>query len=122
MRITKMAPFAVAAVLAGGAVTGVAAADPVDEESKLTTPISGSESILHLFGWNWKSVASECTNVLGPAKFPSIEVSAPQEHVVLPDQNYPWWQDYQPVSYQLESRRGSAEESPPAMWFTTAST
>ncbi|NES14761.1 MULTISPECIES: carbohydrate-binding module family 20 domain-containing protein [Micromonospora] len=54
----------------------------------------------------WSSVASECTNVLGPKGFGGVQVSPPQEHVVLPGQNYPWWQDYQPVSYQLVSRRG----------------
>ena len=112
MRIKKFVPLAMTAVLAGGLATGVAEADPVAEQpaAEATAPIAGDEAVLHLFGWNWNSIASECTNVLGPAKFPSIEVSAPQEHVVLPDKNYPWWQDYQPVSYRLESRRGSATE------------
>src|SRR5919107_1468430 len=31
----------------------------------------------------------------------------PPEHVVLSGRGYPWWQDYQPVSYQLPSRRGN---------------
>ena len=62
--------------------------------------------IVHLFQWPWSSIASECTNVLGPRGFGAVQVSPPQEHVVLPAQGYPWWQDYQPVSYQLTSRRG----------------
>jgi alpha-amylase len=62
--------------------------------------------IVHLFQWPWASVASECTDVLGPKGFGGVQVSPPQEHVVLPGRGYPWWQDYQPVSYQLTSRRG----------------
>jgi alpha-amylase len=45
--------------------------------------------------------------VLGPKGFGGVQVSPPQEHVVLPGQGYPWWQDYQPVSYQLNTRRGN---------------
>lgn len=32
------------------------------------------------------------------------------EHVILPNDNYPWWQRYQPVSYQLYSRSGTPEQ------------
>jgi alpha-amylase len=35
-----------------------------------------------------------------------VQVSPPQEHVVLPARGYPWWQDYQPVSYLVVGRRG----------------
>jgi alpha-amylase len=62
--------------------------------------------IVHLFEWPWASIASECTTELGPKGFGAVQVSPPQEHVELPSQGYPWWQDYQPVSYQLTSRRG----------------
>ncbi len=62
--------------------------------------------IVHLFQWPWASIASECTSVLGPKGYGAVQVSPPQEHVVLGGQGYPWWQDYQPVSYQLVSRRG----------------
>ncbi|ADD40957.1 alpha-amylase [Stackebrandtia nassauensis] len=104
-------PMVVITVLATGFTAGVAQSEPGQPSTvEATAPIAGDEAILHLFQWPWKSVASECTNVLGPAKFPAVEVSAPQEHVVLPDKQYPWWQDYQPVSYQLESRRGSAKD------------
>jgi alpha-amylase len=60
----------------------------------------------HLFQWPWPSVARECTDVLGPAGYGAVQVSPPQEHVELPDQGYPWWQAYQPVSYRLDSRYG----------------
>ncbi|MGX6603474.1 carbohydrate-binding module family 20 domain-containing protein [Micromonosporaceae bacterium Da 78-11] len=62
--------------------------------------------MVHLFEWPWASIATECTTVLGPKGFGAVQVSPPQEHVVLPGSGYPWWQDYQPVSYQLVSRRG----------------
>ncbi|HTE54749.1 MAG TPA: carbohydrate-binding module family 20 domain-containing protein [Kofleriaceae bacterium] len=62
--------------------------------------------IVHLFEWPWASIASECTSVLGPRGFGAVQVSPPQEHVVLPASGFPWWQDYQPVSYRLVSRRG----------------
>jgi alpha-amylase len=63
--------------------------------------------IVHLFQWPWADVANECTTVLGPKGFGGVQVSPPQEHVVLPGQGYPWWQDYQPVSYILGTRRGN---------------
>jgi alpha-amylase len=60
--------------------------------------------IVHLFQWPWASVANECATVLGPKGFGGVQVSPPQEHVEVA--GHPWWQDYQPVSYRLESRRG----------------
>jgi alpha-amylase len=66
----------------------------------------GRDVIVHLFEWPWNDIATECTTVLGPKGFGAVQVSPPQEHVVLAGSGYPWWQDYQPVSYQLVSRRG----------------
>jgi alpha-amylase len=65
--------------------------------------------IVHLFQWPWDSVAQECAEVLGPAGFAAVQVSPPHEHVVLAAQGFPWWQDYQPVSYQLVTRRGDRD-------------
>ena len=59
--------------------------------------------IVHLFQWPWESVGRECA-VLGPAGVAAVQISPPQEHRVLPGN--PWYADYQPVSYQLTSRRG----------------
>ena len=63
---------------------------------------------VHLFEWTWKDVAQECETFLGPKGFAAVQVSPPNEHAVLP--NYPWYQRYQPVSYQLTSRSGTREE------------
>jgi hypothetical protein len=76
-----------------------------------------------MFEWNWDSVAAECTTFLGPAGYGYVQgehlmptdvparpvliiypsVSPAQEHIQGPQ----WWTDYQPVSYQLTSKRGT---------------
>jgi alpha-amylase len=89
---------AVAAVVATVLTTSSPSAAPVVRAAPAT------DVIVHLFQWPWASVASECHDVLGPKGFAAVQVSPPQEHVVLP--GFPWYQDYQPVSYQLNSRRG----------------
>jgi alpha-amylase len=80
---------------------------PTQTSAKVDASPGARDVIVHLFEWPWASVATECTNVLGPKGFGAVQVSPPQEHVVLPGQSYPWWQDYQPVSYNLTSRRGN---------------
>jgi alpha-amylase len=94
-----------AAVVAAGLMLPVAANTvPVGAASGASP--GTKDVIVHLFEWPWASVASECVNFLGPKGFGGVQVSPPQEHVVLPGSGFPWWQDYQPVSYQLTSRRG----------------
>ena len=105
--VAALAVLAAAALIPGEPT----AAEPVSTAEVAVSAAPGNgDSVLHLFAWPWKSVAQECTTVLGPAGFPAVEVSAPQEHVVLPGRAYPWWQDYQPVSYELNTRRGSAAD------------
>jgi len=89
-----------AALLAAGVVRTADRA-----EASAASP-GAKDVIVHLFEWPWASIASECTTTLGPKGFGGVQVSPPQEHVVLPGSGYPWWQDYQPVSYQLTTRRG----------------
>ena len=61
---------------------------------------------VHLFEWMWEDVARECETILGPQGYRAVQISPPQEHVVTSDYGFPWWQRYQPVSYQLTSRSG----------------
>ena len=68
-------------------------------------PTGSRDVIVQLFQWNWASVARECSDVLGPRGYGGVQISPPQEHVVLPEKGYPWWQDYQPVSYRLDNTR-----------------
>jgi len=71
-----------------------------------TTPPRG-DVIANLFEWNWSSVSSECTNVLGPNGYGGVQVAPPEESVTLASQSHPWWEVYQPVSYQVNSRMGN---------------
>lgn len=63
-------------------------------------------AFVHLFEWGWNDIANECETFLGPNGFDAVQISPPNEHVVLPERGYPWWQRYQPVSYKLRSRSG----------------
>ncbi|MFY1635787.1 carbohydrate-binding module family 20 domain-containing protein [Solwaraspora sp. WMMB335] len=77
----------------------------------VTAVTSNGDAIVHLFQWRWASIADECETTLGPHGWGGVQVSPPQEHVVLPSAEgaaYPWWQDYQPVSYRIgQTRRGT---------------
>jgi alpha-amylase len=104
-----------AAATLGSLVGGSAVAAPVPRagqpadqpDQQPAGQLAGTaDTIVHLFEWNWSSIGRECASVLGPQGYGAVQVSPPQEHVVLPGRGYPWWQDYQPVSYQLGSRRG----------------
>jgi alpha-amylase len=105
MRTRPLVAAAATAVLTAALVTGGTVPTAGPAEASAASPGS-HDVIVHLFEWPWASVADECTTVLGPAGFGAVQVSPPQEHVVLPARGYPWWQDYQPVSYRLVSRRG----------------
>ena len=61
---------------------------------------------IQLFQWNWDSIATECTDTLGPAGVAWVLTSPPQEHIM----GSAWWTAYQPVSYQVESRLGTREQ------------
>jgi alpha-amylase len=97
-RLLALVLLSFAAPLACGAAPGVPAA---------ATPPGTRDVIVQLFEWNWPSVGRECHDFLGPRGYGGVQVSPPQEHVVLPGKGFPWWQDYQPVSYKVDTRRGN---------------
>jgi len=100
--------FVAAVLLAAGTLVPIGALRSTDRAGAAADANPGPRDVIvHLFQWPWASIANECTTVLGPKGFGAVQVSPPQEHVVLPGRGYPWWQDYQPVSYQLVSRRGN---------------
>ncbi|GAA2339857.1 carbohydrate-binding module family 20 domain-containing protein [Saccharopolyspora halophila] len=108
----RLSVLALAAAVVGTAVVPAAfgqqrAAEP-PAPAPASAPVDGP--IVQMFQWPWDSVARECTDFLGPKGYGAVQVSPPQEHVVLPDTGYSWYQDYQPVSYQLQSRRGDREQ------------
>jgi alpha-amylase len=68
----------------------------------------------NLFEWNWTSVSTECSTVLGPAGFSGVQVSPPQDSLKRTSLGggsntvlHPWWEVYQPADYALTSRMGS---------------
>ena len=65
--------------------------------------------IANLWEWNWRSVARECTSVLGPAGYGGVQVAPPQDSLSRsgPAPVHPWWEVYQPVDYHLTSRMGN---------------
>jgi alpha-amylase len=65
-----------------------------------------SPVFVKLWEWNYVDIARECTEYLGPNGFDAVQVSPVVEHVL----GYQWWVKYQPVSFGLNSRSGSAEE------------
>ena len=48
----------------------------------------------------------------GPDGYGGVQVAPPEESLSLPGNNppHPWWEVYQPVSYQLTSRMGGRAE------------
>lgn len=116
MKIRRLGAIAVSALLGAAALTGSAtsaqAAAPAPSAPNVAD--GNGDVIVHLFQWNWNSVADECADFLGPNGFGAVQVSPPQEHVVLPfaeGAEYPWWQDYQAVSYSLDNtRRGTRQD------------
>lgn len=60
---------------------------------------------VHLFEWKWTDIAQECESFLGPKGYAAVQVSPPNEHAVVAGN--PWYERYQPVSYQIVSRSGT---------------
>ncbi len=66
--------------------------------------------MVHLFEWKWTDIESECA-YLGEKGYNAIQVSPPNEHAVKASDGYPWWQRYQPVTYELDkSRSGTLDQ------------
>lgn len=72
----------------------------------LTSPAFASPRtvMVQLFEWPWADVARECEEYLGPNGFAAVQVSPPQESLVLGKNA--WWERYQPVSFAIDSRSG----------------
>jgi alpha-amylase len=71
--------------------------------------MAAGDVFVHLFEWKWTDIATECENVLGPARFAAVQVSPPQEHSITP--SHDWSERYQPVSYSVaRSRSGTGAE------------
>ncbi len=74
--------------------------------------INTHSTIVQLFEWRWPDIAQECETWLGPQGYGAVQISPPHEHRII-DQDatpFPWYQRYQPVSYELSSRSGNQAE------------
>lgn len=63
--------------------------------------------IVHLFEWKFADIADECERFLAPNGFAGVQVSPIHENVVLSDEGRPWYERYQPISYQIVTRSGN---------------
>lgn len=70
----------------------------------------GRTSIVHLFEWRWNDIAAECERYLAPKGFGGVQVSPPNENIVITDPYRPWWERYQPISYKICTRSGNEDE------------
>lgn len=64
--------------------------------------------IVQLFEWKWSDVASECESFLSPGGFGGVQVSPPNENVIIVGR--PWYERYQPISYLIKTRSGDEKE------------
>ncbi|GAA3599999.1 carbohydrate-binding module family 20 domain-containing protein [Kineosporia mesophila] len=111
-RSSSLAAIAVFAAI-GLPLGGIAALQHSDTAPGQAGP-GRTDVMANLFEWNWASVASECTDVLGPAGYAGVQVSQPADSLRRTELGngsdtvlHPWWEIYQPVSYELTSRMGS---------------
>jgi len=96
-----------AAVLAA---SGLAAIAMPTVAAHAAVSLNASDVTANLWEWNWNSISAACTNQLGPAGYGAVQVAPPQESISLATSDngaHPWWEVYQPVSYQLTSRMGT---------------
>jgi alpha-amylase len=106
LRVVLARTCAATLLAAGGAaaiVTGTLSANAA-------ATLNGSDVTANLWEWNWNSVGQACTRQLGPAGYGAVQVAPPEESISLPstsDGAHPWWEVYQPVSYNLTSRMGT---------------
>lgn len=93
---------ATAAAVGALALAGLTALPAAPAHADTTT---SGDVIANLWSYNWNSVASECTDVLGPNGYGAVWVAPPAESLKQTD--YYWWDVYQPYSYDLDGRFGT---------------
>ncbi|GAA1224234.1 carbohydrate-binding module family 20 domain-containing protein [Kitasatospora nipponensis] len=96
-----------ALVAAGALLAGALAPLGLQSSAHAAATATGGDVIANLFEWNWSSVAAECTGVLGPKGYGAVQVAPPEDSIRLAGSPHPWWDVYQPVGYDLNSRMGT---------------
>ncbi|KAH3712444.1 alpha-amylase-like [Dreissena polymorpha] len=71
---------------------------------------AGRDTIVHLFEWKWTDIKAECERFLGPMGYCGVQVSPVNENAVVTNPSRPWYERYQPVSYNLNTRSGNEQQ------------
>lgn len=91
-------------IYSGGKVkSGLKIEAELSEDQSMSIPTT----IFIPFGWKWLDIMYEVP-FLSQHGFDSIKVSPPQEFVIR--KGRPWWEIYQPVTYNLSQFYGSEED------------
>lgn len=64
--------------------------------------------IVHLFEWKFEDIARECEVYLAPKGFAGVQVSPINENAIV--SNRPWFERYQPISYNIITRSGNESD------------
>ncbi|GJQ73900.1 hypothetical protein Trydic_g18834 [Trypoxylus dichotomus] len=70
--------------------------------------LDGRSTIVHLFEWKFLDIADECERFLQHAGYGGVQVSPVTENAVISGR--PWWERYQPISYNIETRSGDEDD------------
>jgi len=62
----------------------------------------------NLFEYDFNSIATDCTDVLGPDGYAAVQVAPPEDSYDQADHS--WWDVYQPVDYSIGGRLGTEAE------------
>ncbi|XP_055907429.1 alpha-amylase 2-like [Eupeodes corollae] len=72
--------------------------------------MDGRTIIVQMFEWKFNDIAKECKDVLGPGGFGGVQVSPVSENSIRRDFNRPWWERYNPISYEIITRSGNEDD------------
>ncbi|MEU8244398.1 carbohydrate-binding module family 20 domain-containing protein [Actinoplanes missouriensis] len=92
------------------AAAGILTAVTLPTTASAAVTLNNSDVTANLWQWNFDSVAAACTDHLGPAGYGAVQVAPPQDSVSLSsssDGAHPWWEVYQPTSYEIAGRLGN---------------
>ncbi len=115
-RLLRRTAALAAATLAVGLTISIPAADGAPEVKAVKTDEPGVTA--NLWEWNWRSIRQECS-VLADLGYDGVQVAPPQnsmKRTTAESSNpggtgstvlHPWWEVYQPVTYDLTSRMGT---------------
>ncbi|KAI4459920.1 alpha-amylase [Holotrichia oblita] len=68
-------------------------------------------TMVHLFEWKWNDIGDECERFLQYKGYGGVQVSPVNENAIVTSGTYrPWWERYQPTSYNLVTRSGNEQE------------